>query len=87
MQLQSPWLWYKNLRTFQTFLIVDERAFGGPMKGYLPLLLVVPTFFCAAAPSVCKADEIPKTAWRRPLGAPLANPGVRKNKSDIDDGY
>ncbi len=32
-------------------------------------------------------DEIPKIAWRRPLGKPLDNPGVRKNKSDIDDGY
>src|SRR3984893_7250180 len=34
-----------------------------------------------------RANEIPKAAWRRPLGEPLANPGVRKNKIDIDDGY
>ncbi len=30
---------------------------------------------------------IPKTAWRRPLGQPLANPGVKRNATDIDDGY
>ena len=30
---------------------------------------------------------IPKAAWRRPLGQPLANPGVKRNANDIDDGY
>jgi len=64
-----------------------DRAFGGPMKRYLPLLLAVISFFSARTPTPCAADEIPKTAWRRPLGQPLPNPGVRKNKTDIDDGY
>jgi non-lysosomal glucosylceramidase len=32
-------------------------------------------------------DEIPKAAWRRPLGQPLVNPGVKRNAGDIDDGY
>ena len=63
------------------------RASGGPMKGYLPLLLAVLSFFSALTPTPSPADEIPKTAWRRPLGQPLPNPGVRKNKTDIDDGY
>jgi non-lysosomal glucosylceramidase len=31
--------------------------------------------------------DIPAAAWHRPLGAPLANPGVRRNTTDIDDGY
>ena len=31
--------------------------------------------------------DIPAAAWRRPLGEPLANPGVRRNTTDIDDGY
>ena len=59
------------------------------MKKYLPVLLaVIPALWALAlAPVPCVADGIPKTAWRRPLGQPLANPGVRKNKSDIDDGY
>jgi len=59
------------------------------MKKYLPVLLAVIPALCALtlAPVACVGDEIPKTAWRRPLGQPLANPGVRKNKSDIDDGY
>ena len=33
------------------------------------------------------AQEIPQIAWSRPLGEPLANPGVRKNTVDMDDGY
>jgi len=33
------------------------------------------------------AQKIPKAAWRRPIGLPLENPGVRRNASDIDDGY
>src|ERR1700754_1467308 len=32
-------------------------------------------------------DAIPKAAWTRPIGLPLANPGVRRNTSDIDDGF
>ncbi|MBB6143590.1 non-lysosomal glucosylceramidase [Silvibacterium bohemicum] len=33
------------------------------------------------------ADGIPKAAWERPLGLPLANPGVTLKSGDIDDGY
>src|ERR1700749_2651051 len=55
-------------------------------------LLVAALVFALLAPLIVAAqsahgDEIPKIAWRRPLGKPLDNPGVRKNKSDIDDGY
>ena len=55
-------------------------------------LLVAAVVFALLAPLAVAAqsthgDEIPKIAWRRPLGKPLDNPGVRKNKSDIDDGY
>jgi non-lysosomal glucosylceramidase len=57
------------------------------MKKCLLLLLAVVPCFCALIPTTCAGDEIPKTAWRRPLGQPLSNPGVRKNNSDIDDGY
>ncbi len=32
-------------------------------------------------------DAIPKAAWRRPLGQPLENPGVKRGATDIDDGY
>ncbi len=51
------------------------------------LALAVVSSLCGLIPVAGKADEIPKTAWRRPIGQPLENPGVRKNKSDIDDGY
>src|SRR5260370_11977777 len=57
------------------------------MKRYLPLLLAAISFSTPLTPAPCAADEIPKTAGRRPLGQPLPNPGVRKNKTDIDDGY
>src|SRR6201991_2086369 len=32
-------------------------------------------------------DAIPKAAWTRPIGLPLPNPGVRRNTTDIHDGY
>ena len=38
-------------------------------------------------PAFAAADDIPKVAWKRPLGEPLPNPGRAKNNSDIDDGY
>lgn len=57
------------------------------MKKHLPRFIVFAFLLCAAAPLTCLGDEIPKTAWRRPLGQPLDHPGVRKNNVDIDDGY
>ncbi len=53
------------------------------------LLLLAATFSVCVTllPQPSLGDEIPKIAWRRPLGQPLENPGVRKNKSDIDDSY
>lgn len=57
------------------------------MKKHLPRFIAFAFVLCAAAPLTCLGDEIPKTAWRRPLGQPLDHPGVRKNNVDIDDGY
>ena len=58
------------------------------MRKYLLLLLAATSSLCVLLiPQPSLGDEIPKIAWRRPLGQPLENPGVRKNKSDIDDGY
>ncbi len=50
---------------------------------------------CAAliffrAPVVRADDGIPSVAWKRPLGAPLSNPGTKKAElpaGHIDDGY
>src|SRR5258707_13907825 len=45
-------------------------------------------FWVAVAPSF--ADEIPKAAWRRPIGQPLTNAGTAKpalGPGHIDDGY
>ena len=38
---------------------------------FLALLLVL-------VPVVRGGDEIPKAAWKRPIGLPLANPGTKK---------
>ena len=57
------------------------------MKKHLPRFIAFAFVLCAAAPFTCLGDEIPKAAWRRPLGQPLDHPGVRKNNVDIDDGY
>jgi non-lysosomal glucosylceramidase len=57
------------------------------MRKYRFLLLTVTPFLLATLPAFVAGDEIPKVAWKRPLGAPLPNPGTRKNNSDLDDGY
>jgi non-lysosomal glucosylceramidase len=38
-------------------------------------------------PAARAGDAIPLAAWRRPIGLPLENPGVKRNATDIDDGY
>jgi non-lysosomal glucosylceramidase len=57
------------------------------MKKYFVVVVVVLSLFASLSAQSMRGQEIPKIAWRRPLGKPLDNPGVRKNKSDIDDGY
>lgn len=57
------------------------------MKRYFLILLVATFWFGALCFPPCMGQEIPTTAWKRPLGEPLANPGVRKNTVDMDDGY
>ncbi len=57
------------------------------MRKHLLLAAIAFSVFAPLHPQTTHGDEIPKIAWRRPLGKPLENPGVRKNKSDIDDGY
>ena len=51
------------------------------------VLLLTALICFSGLPSATCADEIPRAAWRRPLGQPLQNPGVAKNHTDIDDGY
>lgn len=42
----------------------------------------------AARVNATAGDKIPATAWRRPIGLPLANPGGKKPELNIiDDGY
>jgi non-lysosomal glucosylceramidase len=41
-------------------------------------------------PLLAAGDDIPKAAWKRPLGAPLENPGKKKTGLEaqhLDDGY
>src|ERR1700678_1514737 len=40
-----------------------------------------------AATAAWAGDAIPKAAWRRPLGLPLAKPGVTRVPGNIDDGF
>jgi non-lysosomal glucosylceramidase len=58
-------------------------------------LRFVPVLFLLFLTSICATsalagDTIPKAAWKRPIGAPLANPGTKKPAlptDHIDDGY
>ncbi len=47
----------------------------------LPIIILVITSQSWAG------DDIPKAAWRRPLGLALQNPGVTRVPGNIDDGY
>src|SRR5258705_1139587 len=55
------------------------------------VVLIVLLGSCLLASSPARgADDIPKAAWKRPLGLPLANAGTKKPALDaghIDDGY
>ncbi|HMI53609.1 MAG TPA: non-lysosomal glucosylceramidase [Candidatus Saccharimonadales bacterium] len=55
------------------------------MKSLFPLHLTA--LLVLLLPSGSFGNEIPKAAWKRPLGLPLANPGVSKDPGGIDDGY
>src|ERR1700747_715934 len=49
-------------------------------------LLVVPSF----RPATYANDDVPKAAWKRPIGQPLENPGTKKPALDaghIDNGF
>ena len=48
---------------------------------------VVCFFLVSWATVAFAGNDIPKTAWSRPIGLPLENPGVVKDGKDIDDGY
>jgi non-lysosomal glucosylceramidase len=48
------------------------------------------TLLIVLAPPAWSGDGIPKAAWKRPIGEPLANPGTRKaalEADHIDDGF
>ncbi|HVH87043.1 MAG TPA: non-lysosomal glucosylceramidase [Terriglobales bacterium] len=56
-----------------------------------PALLHAAVLVCATSLFVSADDNIPRAAWRIPIGQPPANPGGRKPElapdSNIDDGY
>jgi non-lysosomal glucosylceramidase len=59
-----------------------------PLRRALPLALILLSlpYALVAAPG----DDIPKAAWKRPIGAPLEHAGTKKPALDsghIDDGY
>jgi non-lysosomal glucosylceramidase len=49
--------------------------------------IAIPIVLLLFGPVAWGGDEIPKAAWKRPIGLPLTNPGVSKNSIDIDDGF
>jgi non-lysosomal glucosylceramidase len=57
------------------------------MKKPLWSQIAVSLVLLLLGPSAWGGNEIPKAAWKRPIGLPLANPGVSKNSTDIDDGF
>jgi non-lysosomal glucosylceramidase len=65
---------------------------GGLVNRSIVVRALVVLVLIAAPLQIARAQDssgaaIPKAAWRRPLGQALANPGVKRNATDIDDGY
>jgi non-lysosomal glucosylceramidase len=59
-----------------------------PRKTIVGFTILLVLLFCS--PLVKANDDIPKAAWKRPLGAMLENPGKKKaglGAEHIDDGY
>lgn len=60
------------------------------MKSRLYCISIFVFLLLLATPLLHADDDIPKAAWRRPLGVPLAHPGTKKPTLDaghIDDGF
>ena len=60
------------------------------MKIQFRLAAALSLLLCLAAPAARAGDGIPKAAWKRPIGLPLANAGTKKPSLDpdhIDDGF
>src|SRR5260370_16830492 len=56
----------------------------------LALACVVALPFVAITSQIYANDDIPKAAWKRPIGEPLQNPGTKKPTLDgghIDNGF
>src|SRR6202158_931925 len=56
----------------------------------LALVCALALSFVSLSSRVCANDDIPKAAWKRPIGLPLENPGTKKPTLDaghIDDGF
>jgi len=59
-------------------------------EGRWSCLLLCVSFFLFPHPALRAGDDIPKAAWKRPLGEPLGNPGKKKpnlEAAHIDDGF
>jgi non-lysosomal glucosylceramidase len=57
------------------------------VKKRLFLKAIVSSSLLLLAPVAHGGNAVPKAAWKRPLGLPLENPGVKLGATDIDDGY
>jgi non-lysosomal glucosylceramidase len=57
------------------------------MKKRLWSRIAVSLVLLVLGPSAWGGNEIPKAAWKRPIGLPLTNYGVSRNSTDIDDGF
>jgi non-lysosomal glucosylceramidase len=57
------------------------------MRKYLFSVVAVSLLVLMVTCGAFAEDQIPQAAWRRPLGLPLENGGVKRVAGDIDDGY
>src|ERR1700737_3403047 len=63
------------------------EALGGHLRKQSFLLTIVFVYLLSSTSTALAQNEIPKAAWRRPIGLPLENSGINRVATDIDDGY
>jgi non-lysosomal glucosylceramidase len=66
---------------------LHPEASGGLLRKQPFLLTVVFLYLLSWKSTALAQNEIPKAAWRRPIGLPLENSGIKRVATDIDDGY
>src|ERR1700730_455783 len=81
--------WFRHRERHSTWTTKSDlhlEALGGLLRKQSFLLTVVFVYLLSWKSTALAQNEIPRAAWRRPIGLPLENSGIKRVATDIDDG-